>query len=255
MRPRTPKRIIGVAIWICMLCPPALAEEKRFVLDADPVLVESGLIKHLVPRFSMKMSIRIAVEDGAGDEAARLSDTASAGARPVIASGDTIWYLAVPEGNPHAARFRDWLTSDVGQRTIASFAPDNHPPFAPPAEAAPATRQIDTGRDTTEGVSLSLVHCGRCHVIGPQNKHNSIGSTPSFSVLRGLANWQERFETFYVLNPHPAFTQIDDVTAPFDPERPSPIYPVEMSLDDLDEILTYVASIAPADLGAPIQHQ
>ena len=70
-----------------------------------------------------------------------------------------------------------------------------------------------------------------------------------------MSNWQERFETFYVLNPHPAFTQIDEVPPPFDPARPSPIHPVEMTLEDLDEILGYVATMTPADLGAPIRHQ
>ena len=92
-------------------------------------------------------------------------------------------------------------------------------------------------------------------MIGEVNKHNGLGSTPSFGVLRSLPNWNQRFEGFYALNPHPSFTQIADVTPPFDPERPSPIYPLEITLADLDEILAFVSSIPPADLGAPIQHQ
>ena len=84
---------------------------------------------------------------------------------------------------------------------------------------------------------------------------NDIGSTPSFAVLRTLRNWDSRFQAFYALNPHPAFTQVAEVTPPFDRTRPSPIVPVEITLDDLEHILTFVAQIPPADLGAPIRSQ
>jgi hypothetical protein len=251
MRPRSLNRTFAVLLSVLALTAPGRAQDRQFALDADPVLVEAGLIRHLVPRFSMKTNTRVVLDAGG----ARLSPEAAEGARAVIASGTTTWFLVLPEGDPDAARFADWLTSDVGQRTIAGFVPEAHAPFTAPAPAAPVARQIDTDRDMTEGIGLSLVHCGRCHVIGPQNRHNGIGSTPSFSVLRALPRWQERFETFYVLNPHPAFTQIDAVTAPFDPARPSPIHPVEMTLAELDEILAYVASMAPAALGAPLRHQ
>ena len=63
------------------------------------------------------------------------------------------------------------------------------------------------------------------------------------------------FQAFYVLAPHPAFTQIKDVTEPFPIDLPSPIAPMEITLDDLEAILAYVAEMPPADLGAPIQHK
>jgi hypothetical protein len=109
--------------------------------------------------------------------------------------------------------------------------------------------------DAVAGEEISLTQCGRCHVINEKNRMNGMGSTPSFRVLRSLPSWQERFETFYVLNPHPSFTQIEDVTPPFDPARPSPIVPIEITLDDLEAILAYVSLVEPADLGAPIQSQ
>ena len=84
---------------------------------------------------------------------------------------------------------------------------------------------------------------------------SSIDSSPSFFALRSLPDWEDRFQTFYVLNPHPAFTQIADVTPPFPDELPSPIVPVEMTLEDVDAILAFVAALKPADLGAPLQHQ
>ena len=45
------------------------------------------------------------------------------------------------------------------------------------------------------------------------------------------------------------------MTAPFPINRPSPIVPVEVTLDEVEAILAYVAEMAPADLGAPIQFQ
>ena len=75
--------------------------------------------------------------------------------------------------------------------------------------------------DALRGEEVSLSHCGRCHVVSDKNRMNSIGSTPSFAVLRTLRDWEDRFQAFYVLNPHPAFTQITDVTKPFDATRPS----------------------------------
>lgn len=57
------------------------------------------------------------------------------------------------------------------------------------------------------------------------------------------------------MNPHPAFTQVAEVTPPFDETRPSPIVPVEITLDELENILAYVAVLSPADLGAPLEHK
>ena len=92
-------------------------------------------------------------------------------------------------------------------------------------------------------------------MIGQINRLDGIGSTPSFAVLRALGDWDARFQSFYTLRPHPAFTQVEDVTEPFDPQRPPPIAPLEMTLDDLNEILAYVEAIEAADLGAPLQFQ
>ena len=84
---------------------------------------------------------------------------------------------------------------------------------------------------------------------------NAIGSTPSFALLRTFEDWDYRFQAFFALKPHPAFTQVAEITEPFPEDVPSPIVPVEITLDDLDAILAFVATIAPADLGAPLQSQ
>ncbi|KKL96084.1 hypothetical protein LCGC14_1848020 [marine sediment metagenome] len=79
-----------------------------------------------------------------------------------------------------------------------------------------------------------------------------LGSTPSFALLRVFDDWQQRFTEFHALNPHPAFTLIDEVSPPFDPDRQPGIAPLRMTLDDLDAIIAYVATMEPADLGAPM---
>jgi hypothetical protein len=147
------------------------------------------------------------------------------------------------------------MTSDIGRRTVAGFAPTTGRRFAVPEGRASADDRPLFEGDVGLGADLSLSLCGRCHVIGPENRMDGIGSTPSFAVLRTLPDWGDRFQQFYVLPPHGAFTAIDDVTAPFDPMRPPPISPVEMTLDDLDAILAYVAVLKAADLGAPLHLQ
>jgi len=58
-----------------------------------------------------------------------------------------------------------------------------------------------------------------------------------------------------VLNPHPSFTQIAGITEAFAAHLPPAIVPLEITQDEIDHILSYVATIAPADLGVPLQSQ
>lgn len=107
--------------------------------------------------------------------------------------------------------------------------------------------------DWAPGEKLTYINCGRCHVIGPRNRMGGIGSTPGFSVIRTWADWEDRMRAFYTLNPHPAFTQIEGVTEPFPENRPSPIHPIELTLDEIAIIVEYARGITPAELGAPLQ--
>ena len=109
--------------------------------------------------------------------------------------------------------------------------------------------------DALAGERLALVNCGRCHVVGEKNRMGGIGSTPSFAMLRTLGDWERRFRAFFTLNPHPAFTQVPGVTPPFDQARPPPIAPLEITLADIDAILAYAASLAPADLAEPLKYE
>ena len=103
------------------------------------------------------------------------------------------------------------------------------------------------------GEKLVYIKCGRCHVIGPSNRMGGIGSTPKFTVMRNWANWEDKMRAFYALAPHPAFTQINGITDPFPDHLPSPIAPVELTEEELEQIIDYTRALEPADLGAEIR--
>ncbi len=237
-----------LALLVTMIATPALAQDKAFTLQTPDVLTETGFIKHLLPRFSLKTGIRITSTVGTGNAA--LGDTGT----PVFRQGERIWRLAKTDG-PYTDAFEKWLLSDIGKRTIEAFAPNGDMMFSAvvsaKAEVPPA---ILTG-DAVLGEKVSLKKCGRCHVVNESNRMKAIGSTPSFRLMRTFPDWRERFETFFVLKPHPAFTQVAGVTKPFAQNQPSPIFPIEVTLEQIEAITAYVATVAPADLGAPMQSQ
>jgi mono/diheme cytochrome c family protein len=107
--------------------------------------------------------------------------------------------------------------------------------------------------DVALGSLLSLQHCGRCHVVDKRNRMGGIGSTPSFPALRGRDGWADLFRKYWTENPHPSFTQVAGVTEPFDPDRPAFIAPVTVTLEEIDAIVAFVATITPKDLGGAVR--
>ena len=260
----------GLVIWIgltvaAVLCAgPSLAEDRSFRLLADASLDQSGLLQHLLPRFSLKTAIKIEVvavpsADVTGTvgetdvviaEASALTD-ADPAFRAI--SGDIAYavLLTGPDNSP-GQDFIDWLLSDIGQRTLVSYQPDGKTLYRPAAAGDVAEEVEMPEGDTDLGEKLSLFHCGRCHVVNERNRMGGIGSTPSFAALRTIPGWQDRFLTFWSLNPHPSFTQVEGLTDPFDPARPPHIAPMEITQAEMDAILAYAATIPPKDLGAAI---
>ena len=231
-----------------LLATPVVAQEKAFSLKAPEILVKTGFLKHLLPRFSLKTGVRITLSDDSTEAVFGSTGT------PVFASGNTVWHLSKTDG-PYTDAFEKWLLSDIGKRTIEAFARDGKALFsADMTKAVVAEETVLTG-DAALGEKVSLTQCGRCHVVNDSNRMNAIGSTPSFALMRTFPDWQERFETFFMLRPHPAFTQITDITEPFAAHLPSPIAPIEVTWDEVEAITAYVGSITPADLGAPLQSQ
>lgn len=241
------------ARWFCaaVFCAgTACADDAELQLAVPAVLEEVGLMQFLLPRFSLKTGVRISRVAEDADAQMRFGTQGT----PVFTGLDQTWALS-HDGDPRAARFEDWLTSDVGMRTIDSFAGANGEQFTAVLEAEEAETATVFEGDAILGEALSMRLCGRCHVINDKNRMKGMGSTPSFALMRTFGDWQTRFATFHMLKPHPSFTQIEGVTEAFDPAVPSPIVPLDMTLDELDAILAYVSGIEPADLGAPIQFQ
>ncbi len=237
---------------MAVLALTATAGERDFRMSAPADLIESGFLKYLLPRFSLKTQTRIElVVPGAEAEAALGGDGI-----PVFEGLDRTWrFLALSDGHPGVSRFTDWITSDICQRTITAFEMDGTQAFTLPRAEVAETATLDFDGDAAAGRGIARTQCGRCHATSEQDRMNSIGSTPSFFVLRSLPDWEDRFAVFYVLNPHPSFTQVAEVTPPFPIDRPPPIVPLDMTLADLEAIIAYVAGLDPADLGAPLRHQ
>ncbi|WP_245216603.1 cytochrome c [Sagittula salina] len=230
----------------------AAAEERLLTLHAAPELIESGLIKYLLPRFTLKTQVRVNLTEPPTD--ATLDTTAA----PLFLGADGAggpWGLTISNTTDATARFEDWLTGEIGLKTVLAYAPEGAPLYAAAERAAEAAPVLELTGDVAEGYRVSRAKCARCHSVDEATRMTSIGSTPSFAVLRALPGWADRFVGFYVLNPHPAFTQVAEVTPPFDEARPSPIVPIHMTLEEVDHVLAYVATLAAADLGAPLAQQ
>jgi mono/diheme cytochrome c family protein len=237
-----------------LLPATSIAQERTFELSAPKQLVETGLLKHILPRFSLKTGIKVQLVPDEAEPTVSLNRQRHG--QPVFNGPDNQWYLEIHDlENSFAARFSDWLASEIGARTIEAFKISGKQVFNRPVVAL-----VEKDTDSFEGnpdigEAISLRSCGRCHVVSKVNKMKAIGSTPSFALLRTFEDWSLRFGAFFALKPHPAFTQIEGVTEPFDPSRPSPISPLELTLEELNTIIAFVARIEPADLGAPLQNQ
>ncbi|NCQ25391.1 MAG: hypothetical protein COW54_10995 [Rhodobacteraceae bacterium CG17_big_fil_post_rev_8_21_14_2_50_63_15] len=242
-----------LSVCIALLLPVGTgAQERALRLSAPVALMESGLMDHLRPRFSLKTGVKIEIVPEGQEADIVLSPDEG---RAVFEGAGALWRMRVDGAHPGAARFADWLTSEVGQRTVAGYAVAGHAPFSLPEPVDEAKPAGLFDGDPAEGKRVSILSCGRCHVVAPERGTGSIGSTPSFAVLRGLPDWEARFQTFYLLKPHPAFTQVTGVTPSFAPNRPPPIVPVEVTPEEVQAILAFVAGLSPADLGEPIQVQ
>lgn len=244
-------RIIAALLMCLATALPAAAQTKSFSLAADAELVETGAIKHLLPRFSLKTGVKVRVVDSDAD--ARLAKDADG--RAVFQSTDgEVFRLAIAEGaaKAFAERFRDWLTSEIGQRAVQKIKVDGANPYRPVDAVAVVEVEVEIEGNVVLGEEIAHRRCGRCHVVSKKNRFGGIGSTPSFGAMKTLTKWEARFQTFWTLNPHPAFTQIEDVTDPFDPQRPSPIAPLELTQDELEALLAYVMTIKPKDLGGTL---
>lgn len=228
----------------------ATAQDGDLTLRMSDDLKAAGLDKQLFPRFGFKHRIRvIAVTEGDADLAL---GTDVEGAF-VFRDGEGVEYLLDTGGDPRGETLLEWMRSGPGQAAIHSFAPDGQQVFFTEIVTNDVVVEEVFDGNTKQGSDLAILHCGRCHVVDKRNRMGGIGSTPSFAALRGRENWSELFRAFYTHNPHPSFTQVEGLTEPFDPNHQVHIAPVEITLDDVEAITAFVATIKPKDLGRPVQ--
>lgn len=245
-------RRILVVLTLCLLPFTAQANDRLVRVYAPEPLIETGLLKYILPRFSLKTQVRVELVGAAAN-----ADLVLGGKGQALFHGaGRTWHMDLRRPDHKGTkRLSDWLVSEVGKRTVTGYAPQGEPLFGPPQEAARAVVDLDLGGDAVLGLEVSRSKCIRCHRVDDEHRMSGIGSTPSFAVLRSLSDWQARFEAFYLLNPHPSFTVVEGVTEPFPIDRPPPIFPVSMTLDEVEAVLAYVAAMDAADLGAPLIHQ
>ena len=212
-------------------------------------MLASGFDKQILPRFKFKHRVDVApVTEGEadmafGDQGERVFQ---------IIDGDEV-RLDIAMPSPEADLFLDWLRSDPGIAAVESFEIDGKPVYTATEAASEVVVKETFDGDTQVGSRLALVHCGRCHVVDDRNRMGGIGSTPSFEAMRGRPNWSNLFLAFYAENPHPSFTQVEGVTEPFGPDRQVHIVPVEITLDEIEAITAFVATLKPKDLGGGVQ--
>ena len=239
-------RLVLALAFLATTTTAGITQDRQVTLSVPAEIADSGLLKHILPRFKLKTQIAVKLDD-AGEVSLLAGD-----GLPVFQWQNVVYGVSPDQADAYAGRFIDWLTSDIGQNTITSFGDGA---FTLPEIEAAVVEEVTFEGDVTAGEDLAHLHCGRCHVVSKKNRMGGIGSTPSFGAMKNFTDWQARFSGFYSLNPHPAFTQIEDLTDPFDPERPPMVAPVELNYAEYEAILAYVGKLPVKDLGGAIVSQ
>lgn len=233
-------------IWFALATSASAQSDDRTFRLAVPVeLVDSGLLAHVLPRFSLKTSRRAEITSEAPDAVLGPEGV------PVFARGDAAYALTLKTEDANARAFLDWLQSTAGQSAITGFVPSSGAPFTAIA-ADPVADPILFEGDIAKGLAVAEAHCTRCHTVSPGDRSN-IASTPSFMALRALPDWDERFAAFFALNPHPAFLRVEGLSPPFDPSRPPSMIPIVITETEMQDVQAYAASLTPAELGKEVE--
>jgi len=250
-------RVLLTLFLIAAIPRGGAAQEADLRLAMPQEMLENGFSKHLLPRFGFKTRIKISPTGDAGDADLAFTYEGEAGAvvfqthagRPVslVALSDA------PIALEHIESFKNWLSSAPGQAAIEGFPAGGPPLYVVGTVEVEAPQEVVIDGDVAKGSKLALLHCGRCHVVDQRNRMGGIGSSPSFSALRGREGWTDLFLAFWAENPHPSFTQVEGVTEPFSQERPPHIAPIEVTLEEIDAITAFVATIEPKNLGAQVK--
>lgn len=245
-------RAIAVAIALCI---PSISAAQDLRLAVPDDMITSGFTKHLLPRFGFKTRIKIApVAQGETADIAFVENSDDGTVVFRSTGGATISLRVDPSNSSpeKSDKFLDWLKSDPGKAAVEGFPSGGPSVYVTSFATEVKEVVVELDGDVAMGSKLALFHCGRCHVVDERNPFGGIGSTPSFPALRGRTGWSDLFLAFWTENPHPSFTQVTDVTEPFDDMRPSHIAPVVVTLEEIDAITAYVGTLEPKNLGAGV---
>lgn len=246
-------RHLILTVVMLMHCTSVFAQNAplRLALPDDPELFQ--LMKFMMPRFTLKHRVRVELVGAENKFDLALTPSQDTETPAYLEHSDgRSWAIVENIPSDDLTKITDWLASEVGHNTMNSFKIDDASIFSPVTPKEVEVVVAPPSGDMVVGEKLALQHCGRCHVISDKNRFGGIGSTPSFGALRTLPGWQDRFDAFFTLNPHPSFTQVEGVTEPFPIERPSHIAPIYLSVEDVEAIAAYASSIQPKDLGRRI---
>jgi len=250
---------ILIAVILLVLTPVlGSAQDKRIVLASPADVAETEFWSYVLPRFKLKTGIKVVL--GTTDQADVLIfndlnvPEPNSGRRLMVHGKRNQGYsVELQSDSAYAIRFVDWLLSEIGQRTLTGYRESDKQVYFPAAPDDLVEDVVIMTGNIVVGEDVSIRKCGRCHLVSEKNKYGGIESTPSFPALRTLKDWREKFAVFWTLNPHPSFTQIEEITEPFDPAYPPHIYPIFLTIEEVENIGAFMETITPADLGDPIR--
>ncbi len=223
-------------------------------LSVHPDLPE-GLISYLLPRFTLKTQVRFTRLPKDGDLQFIVRDTEQSVAIFDLADGTRGYLRAASwlQDDPDYVKFKDWLLSDAGRATILDYQEAGQA-VATPVDPEPEVEMpVVIVGDAAVGEALSLEHCSRCHKVDRANKYSGMDSSPSFHAMRGFDDWFVRFSSFYTVSPHKALISVQGSGISKDRDL-IPIAPIDLTIEQVNDIVAFVHSLEPLDLGRPIQY-
>ena len=217
-------------------------------------IVPVDLVQYILPRFSLKTRVRFDRVETSGDIHFSAEEPEVGTAVFTLKSG-TVIYIGTSTSlgeDPDYIALVDWLLSEPGRATIADFRQEGSQVAFPVEAVEAATVEVVIVGDLENGRELSTNHCRRCHKVDRADKYAGIGNSPSFHAMRSFEDWYTRFSAFYAVSPHKALISVEGSGIEKDRDLIT-IAPIDLKMSDINDIVAFVHSLTPLDLGKPIQ--
>ena len=230
-----------------------LSSEEVYLYFSDELLLVE-FDKHILPRFKFKTQIVINALDTIKNTDASIG-VKEEGISVFSDLNDVIYKIEKKTTDAEKLkkidRFIDWLKSSSGISAVEGFQINGAPIFKAILIEKKEIKEFIFDGDSKNGLIISQKHCKRCHVVD-DNVFAGIDSSPSFQAMRSFEDWEERFRAFWTVSPHLNVISIKDVHEAGSNLSPVVIAPIELTLEEVDDILSYVSKLKPKDLGKPI---